>query len=70
MCVCLYKHSVLICSLLSSYQYHLGQLWSVAQASKDETGGADGIEVLVNEPRETETHGTGQFTHKIFHLSQ
>lgn len=51
-------------------EYHIGQLYSVAQASKNETGGGDGVEVLVNEPREDEKHGQGQFTHKIFHLSQ
>lgn len=51
-------------------QYHLGQLWSVAQASKNETGGGDGVEVIVNEERDSEGHGRGQFTHKIFHLSQ
>jgi len=54
----------------------------VAQASKAETGGGEGIEVLTNEPF-TATNGvqpmlpllsgkytTGQFTHKIFHLAR
>jgi len=63
-------------------QYHVAQLYSVAQASKAETGGGEGIEVLKNEPF-TATDGvqpsypllngkyvTGQFTHKIFHLAR
>jgi hypothetical protein len=54
----------------------------VAQASKNETGGGEGIEVRKNEPF-TETEGqqpkpslcngeytTGQFTHKIYHLAR
>ena len=32
------------------FQYHVGQLWSVAQASKNETGGGEGVEVQKNEP--------------------
>ncbi|XP_003387142.1 PREDICTED: phosphatidylinositol transfer protein alpha isoform-like [Amphimedon queenslandica] len=50
-------------------EYHVGQLWSVAQASKNETGGGDGVEVVINEERDFDKHGKGQFTHKIFHLS-
>ena len=42
----------------------------MAQASKNETGGGDGVEVVINEERDFEKHGKGQFTHKIFHLSQ
>ncbi|BFZ04628.1 hypothetical protein BsWGS_07668 [Bradybaena similaris] len=63
-------------------EYHVGQLWSVAQASKNETGGGEGVEVLVNEPFD-ETHHVpmpklqaagkeftvGQYTHKVYHLS-
>lgn len=30
-------------------EYQVAQLWSVAEASKNETGGGEGIEVLVNE---------------------
>ena len=50
-------------------EYHVGQLWSVAQASKNETGGGDGVEVVENEAKEHEVHGQGQYTRKIFHLS-
>jgi hypothetical protein len=52
---------------LTLEEYHIGQLWSVAQASKNETGGGDGVEVVVNEPRDHEGH-SGQYTEKIFHL--
>ena len=54
----------------------------MAQASKNETGGGEGIEVLKNEPF-TATEGVqpkspllvgsytdGQFTHKIYHLAR
>jgi len=65
-----------------AFQYQVAQLYSVAQASKAETGGGEGIEVLKNEPfSATEgiqptsplLHGkytTGQFTHKIYHLAR
>ncbi|XP_014676404.1 PREDICTED: phosphatidylinositol transfer protein alpha isoform-like [Priapulus caudatus] len=55
-------------------EYRLAQLWSTAKASKRETGGGEGIEVVVNEP--FSSHGVtsngmcaeGQYTHKIYHL--
>lgn len=63
-------------------EYQVAQLWSVAEASKNETGGGEGIEVRVNEPFDETNHApkskleangkiytTGQFTHKIYHLS-
>ncbi|KAJ8338854.1 hypothetical protein SKAU_G00356400 [Synaphobranchus kaupii] len=55
---------VLPCSV---EEYQVGQLYSVAQASKNETGGGEGIEVLKNEPYENEGE-KGQYTHKIYHL--
>lgn len=63
-------------------QYQVAQLYSVAQASKNETGGGEGIEVLKNEPfASTEgvqpktpllngNYTSGQFTHKIYHLAR
>ncbi|KAL2099940.1 hypothetical protein ACEWY4_004334 [Coilia grayii] len=48
-------------------EYQVGQLYSVAEASKNETGGGEGIEVLTNEPYEKEGE-KGQYTHKIYHL--
>uniref|UniRef100_A0A669EF42 Phosphatidylinositol transfer protein beta isoform n=2 Tax=Oreochromis TaxID=8139 RepID=A0A669EF42_ORENI len=47
--------------------YQVGQLFSVAEASKNETGGGEGIEVLKNEPYEKDGE-KGQYTHKIYHL--
>lgn len=54
----------------------------MAEASKNETGGGEGIEVLRNEPF-SKTEGLqpkdplldgsftdGQFTHKIYHLAR
>lgn len=51
------------------FQYQVGQLFSVAEASKNETGGGEGIEVLKNEPYEDES-GKGQYTHKKYHLQR
>uniref|UniRef100_A0A672Z8S9 Phosphatidylinositol transfer protein alpha isoform n=1 Tax=Sphaeramia orbicularis TaxID=375764 RepID=A0A672Z8S9_9TELE len=50
-----------------SIQYQVGQLYAVAEASKNETGGGEGVEVLANEPYE-EDGEKGQYTHKIYHL--
>ncbi|XP_057688445.1 phosphatidylinositol transfer protein beta isoform-like [Corythoichthys intestinalis] len=55
---------VLPCSV---EEYQVGQLFSVAEASKNETGGGEGIEVLRNEPYEKEGE-KGQYTHKIYRL--
>ena len=57
-------------------------MYSVAQASKNETGGGEGIEVLKNEPFTAHEgvqpksalldgeYTDGQFTHKIYHLAR
>ncbi|KAF7259284.1 hypothetical protein EG68_03083 [Paragonimus skrjabini miyazakii] len=63
-------------------EYNVAQLWSVAEVSKNETGGGEGIEVLVNEPFNDDNYkpspplyiggklyDQGQYTHKRFHLS-
>ena len=52
---------------MSVEEYHAAQLWSVAEASKDETGGGEGIEVVNNEPLE-EDGRTVQYTKKIYHF--
>ena len=60
-------------------EYQVAQLYAVAEASKAETGGGEGVEVLKNEPYD-ETHekyiplmggrfSKGQYTHKIYHLA-
>jgi len=48
-------------------EYQVAQLFSVAEASKNETGGGEGIEILKNEPYEKDGE-KGQYTHKIYHL--
>lgn len=55
--------------LLFPFQYQVGQLYSVAEASKNETGGGEGIQVLKNEPYEQDGE-KGQYTHKIYHLKR
>lgn len=56
---------------ISVEEYQIGQLYAVAEASKNETGGGEGIEVLQNEPyTDHEKYGSGQYTHKVFHLAQ
>lgn len=57
------------------FQYQVGQLYSVAEASKNETGGGEGIEVLKNEPFEGVPllggkFNKGQYTYKIYHLAR
>ncbi|XP_053645243.1 phosphatidylinositol transfer protein beta isoform isoform X3 [Cherax quadricarinatus] len=58
---------------LTVEEYHLAQLWAVAEASKRETGGGEGIEVITNEhftdyPLMAGRYISGQYTYKIFHL--
>jgi len=52
---------------ISVKEYEVAQLWSVAEASKNETGGGEGIEILNNEPYEKDGE-QGQYTKKIYHL--
>lgn len=52
----------------------MAQLYSVAEASKDNTGGGEGIEVLKNEPFTNYPllggkYNSGQYTYKIYHLA-
>lgn len=58
---------------LSVEEYQVGQLYSVAEASKNETGGGEGIEVIKNEPFDNypllgDKYNKGQYTYKIYHL--
>ncbi|CAG0915808.1 unnamed protein product [Notodromas monacha] len=55
-------------------EYQVGQLYSVAEASKNETGGGEGIEVRKNEPFENYPllggeYSSGQYTYKVYHLA-
>ncbi|XP_033934677.1 phosphatidylinositol transfer protein alpha isoform-like [Pseudochaenichthys georgianus] len=53
---------------VSVEEYQVGQLYAVAEASKNESGGGEGVEVIVNGPYEKDGE-KGQFTHKIYHLT-
>lgn len=58
---------------LTVEEYQVGQLYSVAEASKNETGGGEGVEVRVNESFDDpnvlgEAYPKGQYTFKIYHL--
>jgi len=48
-------------------QYQIAQLFAVAEVSKSQTGGGEGVEVLKNEPY-VKGDEKGQYTHKIYHL--
>ncbi|KAJ0022403.1 hypothetical protein NQD34_009893 [Periophthalmus magnuspinnatus] len=52
---------------ISVEEYQVAQLYAVAEASKGETGGGEGVEVLKNEPYK-DGDEEGQYTHKIYHL--
>ncbi|XP_065223435.1 phosphatidylinositol transfer protein beta isoform isoform X1 [Planococcus citri] len=59
---------------LTVEEYQVAQLYSVAEASKNETGGGEGIEVLKNEPFTnypllSGRYSEGQYTYKIYHLA-
>eukprot|EP01083_Nonionella_stella_P178223 628994_1 len=50
-------------------QYRMGQLYLTAKSSSSYSKRGEGIEVVINEPFENEEYGKGQYTKKIFHLS-
>ncbi|KAG2204122.1 hypothetical protein INT47_011605 [Mucor saturninus] len=49
-------------------EYQVAQLYATAQASKEQTGGGEGVEVVKNEPYE-KPNEKGQYTQKIYRLS-
>ena len=54
-------------------EYQVAQLYSVAEASKNETGGGEGVEVIKNEPYNDHPllngkFTKGQYTYKIYRL--
>jgi len=54
-------------------EYQVAQLYSVAEASKNETGGGEGVEVIKNEPYDDHPllngkFTKGQYTYKIYRL--
>ncbi|XP_037892243.1 phosphatidylinositol transfer protein beta isoform isoform X1 [Glossina fuscipes] len=70
-----FKNSISRVTLpLTVEEYQVAQLYSVAEASKNETGGGEGIEVLKNEPFTNHPllggkYSSGQYTYKIYHLA-
>ena len=57
-------------------EYQIAQLYSTAKISKQNTGGGEGVEVLVNEPFERPMseaflgkYNSGQYTKKIYHFA-
>ena len=51
-------------------EYQVAQLYSVAEASKNETGGGEGVEVIKNEPYTdvpllNGKFNAGQYTYKV-----
>jgi len=55
-------------------EYQVAQLYAVAEASKKETGGGEGVEVQKNEPYDNVPllggkFTKGQYTYKIYHLA-
>jgi hypothetical protein len=46
----------------------IAQLYATALASKEQTGGGEGVEVIKNEPYE-KGQEKGQYTYKIFRLA-
>jgi len=53
---------------LAVEEYQVGQLYSVAKTSSQETSNGEGVEVLKNEPFKNDDGLEGQFTEKIYHL--
>lgn len=68
-CVLARSRVVMPCTVV---EYQVAQLYAVARASKNETGGGQGVEVLNNEPYDDEKmYGKkGQFTYKKYHLKE
>ena len=50
-------------------QYQVGQLFSVIETSRENTTGDTGVEIVTNEPFDNE-RGSGQYTHKIYHMGR
>ena len=56
-------------AILMRAQYQIGQLYSVIEASRENTNGDTGVEIVANEPFDNE-RGSGQYTHKIYHMGR
>lgn len=49
-------------------EYRVAQMYMVNKIQEQQTGGGEGVEVLINKPFENEEFGRGQYTSKIYHL--
>jgi len=49
-------------------EYQIGQLYSVAKSSSQETSNGEGVDVIKNEPFKNEDGLEGQYTEKIYHV--
>ena len=68
------EETEIITSLQCIFRFQVGQLFSVAEASLNETGGGEGVEVLNNEPYDNipllgGKFNKGQYTKKVYHLA-
>ncbi|XP_041038334.1 cytoplasmic phosphatidylinositol transfer protein 1-like [Carcharodon carcharias] len=57
------------CMPLTVEEYRVGQLYMINRHSDQESGGADGVEVITNQPHTDPQHGVGQFTQKNIYLN-
>ena len=56
---------------MTTEEYQVGQLYAVADMSKQETGGGDGVQVIKNEPfKDDPKYGSGQYTFKRYYLQK
>ncbi|XP_071789761.1 membrane-associated phosphatidylinositol transfer protein 1-like isoform X2 [Asterias amurensis] len=54
---------------LSVEEYRIAQLYMIQKKSRQESSGAgSGVEILINRPYEDGPGGTGQYTHKVYHI--
>ncbi|KAK7871835.1 hypothetical protein R5R35_006433 [Gryllus longicercus] len=54
---------------LTVEEYRIAQLFMIAKKSREESKGqGSGVEILVNEPYTDGPGGSGQYTHKIYHV--
>ncbi|XP_075218185.1 cytoplasmic phosphatidylinositol transfer protein 1 [Lycorma delicatula] len=58
-----------ICMPLTLEEYQIGQLYTIARHSHEQSESGEGVEVIVNTACEDEVHGKGQYTEKRIHLS-
>ena len=52
---------------MSVAEYQVGQLYAVIEASRENTNGDTGVEIIANEPYTNERE-SGQFTHKKMYV--